>query len=80
MIIWVFFSLMIFTKTLRTQEDLNACMKELHASEESYKIMLNEKSVLEQKVQMHETKKNDEVFSICFYFLLDYVHFYMLTQ
>ncbi|XP_009415372.2 kinesin-like protein KIN-14I isoform X4 [Musa acuminata AAA Group] len=46
--------------TLRTQEDLNACMKELHASEESYKIMLNEKSVLEQKVQMLETKKNDE--------------------
>ncbi|CAL9076791.1 unnamed protein product [Musa acuminata var. zebrina] len=48
------------TETLRTQEDLNACMKELHASEESYKIMLNEKSVLEQKVQMLETKKNDE--------------------
>ncbi|THU73776.1 hypothetical protein C4D60_Mb04t26420 [Musa balbisiana] len=48
------------TETLRTQEDLNACMKELHASEESYKIMLKEKSVLEQKVQMLETKRNDE--------------------
>ncbi|XP_064979395.1 kinesin-like protein KIN-14I isoform X1 [Musa acuminata AAA Group] len=44
----------------KTQEDLKACMKELHASKESYKTLLKEKSLFEQKIQRLEKRKNDE--------------------
>ncbi|XP_008782799.2 kinesin-like protein KIN-14I isoform X1 [Phoenix dactylifera] len=48
------------TETLsKIQEELRQCREELHASNETSKMLLKEKSLLEQKIQMLE-KKNDE--------------------
>ncbi|XP_074575269.1 kinesin-like protein KIN-14I isoform X2 [Curcuma longa] len=44
----------------KAQEDLIAGIKELHKSKESYKILLKEKYLLEQKIQNLEEKKSDE--------------------
>lgn len=70
---------MLFAKMLKkTQEDLKACIKELHGSKENYNSLLKEKSLLEQKIQNLVKKNSDEVsihYSYAF-FSSDYVQFY----
>ncbi|XP_074560216.1 kinesin-like protein KIN-14I [Curcuma longa] len=44
----------------KTQEDLKACIKELHGSKENYNSLLKEKSLLEQKIQNLVKKNSDE--------------------
>lgn len=70
---------MLYAKILnKAQEDLIAGIKELHKSKESYKILLKEKYLLEQKIQNLEEKKSDEVFihNPYAFFSSDYVYFY----
>lgn len=45
----------------KIQEELKTCRKELHASKETFKKLLMEKSLLEQKVQRLERMTNEEV-------------------
>ncbi|OAY80722.1 Kinesin-like calmodulin-binding protein [Ananas comosus] len=44
----------------KIQEELKTCRKELHASKETFKKLLMEKSLLEQKVQRLERMTNEE--------------------
>ncbi|XP_039124064.1 kinesin-like protein KIN-14I isoform X2 [Dioscorea cayenensis subsp. rotundata] len=45
---------------IKIQEELKACVQELHASRESCKTLMKDKMLLEQKIQRLEKKKNDE--------------------
>ncbi|KAJ0988105.1 hypothetical protein J5N97_006461 [Dioscorea zingiberensis] len=44
----------------KIQEELKVCTQELHASKESFKTLMKDKLLLEQKIQRLEKKKNDE--------------------